>query len=303
MNRIPGYPKIYNLGHAAVADLLLDDVVVEEKIDGSQWSFRLDGDGVHCRSKGKQQDPGQQERMFDKAVETVERLESLLNPGWAYRTEFLLKPKHNTLAYDRVPRQHLILFDVDAGLESYLGPEVKRAEADRLGLDCVPVLLAGKLESYDAFAKLLETVSVLGGQTVEGVVVKNYCRFGTDGKALMGKFVSEKYKEIHAADWKGRHPGGAEIRQAIGQKLRTEARWHKAVQHLREDGRLTGSVRDIGPLIKEVQRDVTEECEEMIKDALFHWARGNINRVVIRGFAEWYKEFLARRQFDGTEID
>ena len=33
------YPKVYAMGHAAIRDLLRDDVVVEEKIDGSQFSF------------------------------------------------------------------------------------------------------------------------------------------------------------------------------------------------------------------------------------------------------------------------
>ena len=36
--------------------------------------------------------------------------------------------------------------------------------------------------------ELLQTTSVLGGQKIEGVVVKSYLRF--DKKALMAKFVS-----------------------------------------------------------------------------------------------------------------
>ena len=33
------YPKIYNLGHKYLEELFLDDVLIEEKIDGSQISF------------------------------------------------------------------------------------------------------------------------------------------------------------------------------------------------------------------------------------------------------------------------
>ena len=33
------YPQIYNLGHKAIAGIFDDDVLIEEKIDGSQFSF------------------------------------------------------------------------------------------------------------------------------------------------------------------------------------------------------------------------------------------------------------------------
>ncbi len=35
------YPKIYGLGHKAITELLSDNVMVEEKIDGSQFSFGI----------------------------------------------------------------------------------------------------------------------------------------------------------------------------------------------------------------------------------------------------------------------
>ena len=41
LNQISSYPKIYSLGHAAILDLLDGRVIVEEKVDGSQFSFGL----------------------------------------------------------------------------------------------------------------------------------------------------------------------------------------------------------------------------------------------------------------------
>lgn len=35
------YPSIFAIGHRALAELLLDPVIVEEKVDGSQFSFGL----------------------------------------------------------------------------------------------------------------------------------------------------------------------------------------------------------------------------------------------------------------------
>lgn len=294
---IHSYPKVYGLGHAAITELFQDPVIIEEKIDGSQFSFSLTENSLECRSKGQEQRVDSPDKMFERATATVKALSPLLQPGWVYRTEYLAKPHHNTLAYDRVPQKHLIIFDIDTGNQAYMGPTEKHTEAERLGMECAPILAEGRFDSFEAFAKLLETPSCLGGQTVEGLVIKNYHRFGRDGKALMGKYVSERFKEVHRDDWKDRHPGGQEIRQQLGQSLRTTARWQKAIQHLREAGQLQNDPRDIGPLIKEIQQDVREECADEIKQQLFKWAWGDISRIIIRGFPEWYKEQLARQQF------
>jgi hypothetical protein len=89
--------------------------------------------------------------------------------------------------------------------------------------------------------------------------------------------------------------------QTLIQAHRTPARWNKAVQHLREEGKLTQTPKDIGPLIKEVQRDVFAECTEDIKEALFKWAQGQISRGVIAGLPEFYKQELARSQFEASD--
>jgi len=38
-NHLGSYPSIYNLGHRYLGDLLDGPVVVEEKVDGSQFSM------------------------------------------------------------------------------------------------------------------------------------------------------------------------------------------------------------------------------------------------------------------------
>ena len=63
----------------------------------------------------------------------------------------------------------------------------------------------------------------------------------------------------------------------------------EAEQHLREAGALTGEMRDIGAIVKEVQRDIfAEECDT-IKDALLEWATPQLHKIVVGGLAEWYK--------------
>lgn len=301
MNSLKGlnsYPSIYNLGHAALADLLDGPVVVEEKIDGSQFSFGLIDGELRCRSKGAKIEVSEPEGMFKRGVEVAQGLD--LTPGWTYRGEYLQKPKHNTLAYGRIPTHHVILFDINTGLETYLSPEEKRAEAGRLGLEVVPVVHVGPLTSFEQFTQIVEQESVLGGVAMEGVVIKNYAKFGPDKKALMGKYVREAFRELHAKEWKASNPTKTDVVESLIEELRTEARWHKAIQHLRDAGLLQHAPQDIGPLLREIPADIEKECADLIKERLFQWAWPQIKRGVTGGFPQWYKDALAKSMFEVT---
>lgn len=150
------YTSIYNFGHRAITDLLKGPVLVEEKIDGSQFSFGIfNRDNPVCngiwdecfelkvRSKGATMIVDAPEKMFTEAVETVKAIRGNLIVGWTYRGEYLKKPKHNALAYDRIPNGHIIIFDINTDEETYLSYAEKKAEAERLGLEIVPLLFEG----------------------------------------------------------------------------------------------------------------------------------------------------------------
>lgn len=301
MNSWHSYSSIYNLGHRAAKDLLTVPVYVEEKIDGSQFSFGIAEDGeLKVRSKGCVMVLDAPEKMFSFAVETVKKLGPLLHPGWTYRGEYLRSAKHNTLAYDRFPKDHIILFDVEIGECEFLSYPEKYEEALRLGLEIVPLLFQGVVENIEQFRSFLETTSTLGGQKVEGVVIKpiGYNLFDVQKKVLMGKFVSEAFKEAHAGEWKAANQTPTDILMMLGAKYGVQARWQKAVQHLMEAGNITDSPQDIGLLMREVPTDVKKECEAEIRDQLFDFAWPHISRMLTRGLPEWYKDRLLRQQFE-----
>jgi hypothetical protein len=293
------YPSVYALGHRALAELFSDPVVIEEKVDGSQFSFGSFGGVLRVRSKGQEIFlDGPIEGMFQRAVETVVELAPLLHDGWTYRAEYLQKPSHNALAYSRIPAKHLIVFDINTGHERYMSYEDKAVESARLGLEAVPLIGAGVFTSPGEIAGLLTRESILGGQLIEGVVVKNYARFGGEKKALMGKYVSERFKEVHAAKWGEANPDQRDVVQQIIGRYKTTARWNKAIQHLRESGRLLDGPQDIGPLMAEVSADVEKECADEIRDILYAHFWPQVRRAVAAGLPEWYKLRLLDRQFD-----
>ena len=128
-------------------------------------------------------------------------------------------------------------------------------------------------------------------------MLKRYDLFGPDKKTVMAKYVREEYKEVHRKLWKADNPSSKDILQRITESFGTEARWQKAVIHLRERGVLEGSPKDIGALLREVPDDVLKECEQEIRDRLFAYAWPHIRRGVTSGLPQWYKDELAKQAF------
>lgn len=332
---INSYSTIFNLGHAAVATLLHGPVIIEEKIDGSQISFRVRDEprdvsdvkvtfedayvgvtgGTHIlevRSKGAMINVEAPEEMFKKAVEILLALfeQGKIPVGYTFRGEYLSKPTHNIAAYDRVPKNHIIIFDIEKGEQAFLNSTDKKAMAETLGFETVPMLhpegSSMEIQNAEEIRAFLNLDSILGGQKVEGVVIKPaaYDLFGRDKKVLMGKFVSEAFKETHAAEWKKLHGPKAQtdILNTLALMYGAPARWFKALQHLREAGQITDSPKDIGALFKEVPADIRKECEQEIKEVLFKWAWTKIARSATAGLAEWYKDLLLKKQFENPSV-
>jgi len=304
--RIPSYPKVHNLGHPLITDLFSEPVVVQEKIDGSQFSFAVIDGKLLCRSKGAMRDIDNPDKLFAPAVDTAKRLrdDGLIKPDLIYRGEALFRPKHNTITYERAPEGGFILFDLQTIGGKLLHPSVVAEEAVAIGLESVPTYahsFDGKptMETLDEW---LDRDSCLGGVKVEGVVMKSLTLFGRDDKPLMGKFVSERFKEAHTKDWRRRNLTRGDVIETIIEGCATEARWEKAVQHLRDDGLLQHAPQDIGPLIRAARADTKEEMEEDIKDALFKHFWPKIEKGSTCGLPEWYKRRLAAAQdYPGRE--
>lgn len=298
--RISSYSDIFTMGHKALAELFSSPVIVEEKIDGSQISFAKIGGELHMRSKGKQLVVLSPEKMFALGVEAVAQVFHLMPEGYTFRGEYLQSEKHNTLKYDRIPKAHIIIFDVDKGNQDYASPAEKYALAAQLGFETVPHLFSGRIESVEQIKALLPATSVLGGAQPEGIVIKNYTRFGPDKKILMGKYVRPEFQEAHAVEWKKTNPVASDIIDTLIKAHKTDARWEKAVQHLRDAGALTQEPKDIAALLAEVEADVERECAQAIKDALWRWAWPKIARGVKAGLPEWYKNKLLEGAIEGA---
>jgi hypothetical protein len=293
--QISNYSKIYQLGHRVARNIFDGPVVVQEKVDGSQFSFANVGGKLQCRSKNNAVGTGgNPEGMFAKAVATAQAIfdTGMLHEDMVVRTEVLDKPKHNVLAYARVPVGNLILYDVERHQRAgdYLRPEELQAMAKQWGLEVVTLFAVKEftLESFkEKITEWFATDSILGGTKIEGVVVKNYALRDQDDDVLMAKFVSEGFKERMDPEYVGK-PQGTVTEQIVA-GFGKEAIWQKAVQHLRDEGKLKGDPKDIGPLIAEIKNDFHAENYAEVSEKIIKAYYAEVVNGIITGFPQWYK--------------
>jgi len=298
---IKAFPKIFAIGTDYIKDIFDDEVEITEKIDGSQFDFGKINNQLYMRSKGTQQFIENPDKMFKEAVDYVVSIESIIPDNKIFYCEYLRTPKHNVLKYNRIPKNHLALFGISDHTHSVFHSEKISEYATYLDIESIPVLMKCKINNHIEFTDLLNNESALGGTKIEGVVIKNYSKkFLLGGQPIpimAGKFVSENFKEVSQTIWKGEHTSKGKW-ETFKESFRTEARWRKAIQHLNDEGRLLNEPKDIGLLIKEIQRDITEEEIENIKSFLWKEFGQEVLRKATSGFPEWYKEELMKRSFE-----
>lgn len=283
------YPKIYALGSAEVISILNEPVEVTEKVDGSQIGFGVIDGELIIRSKGALINQAMPPKMFHDAVAYIRTIKDRLEPGFFHYGECLQTPRHNRLKYGRVPLHNVALFGVKDDRGVFWNSNGVAAVAEELGFDCVPELFFGEC-TMEKLESLLNTPSFLGGE-IEGLVIDS-CDSG-----MKAKLVRPEFKEVKVRkECKARPVGGIEetVREAFRQFC-TEARWDKAIQHLAEDGIIVGSNSDIGPLIKEIHRDVLEEEGEYVKEMLWSLYRKRFLSAVVDGFPRYYQDKLIER--------
>lgn len=296
------YPKVLHVGSLGTDRLLDGEVSVQVKYDGSQFSAQVDeNNNFIYRSSGQIINPNCCDKIFQPTVAHFESLKSVIDfssmAGLIFRGEAFCKPRQNTLTYARVPKGHFILFDVEKRDGSYVTkhPDIQ-CFANRLQVDCVEELYYGRLtleQLQDMQKKYFEQECMLGGCKMEGIVIKNYNQLievGGKIRPVFCKLVRPEFKEMNHGnpDWQ---PSKGKFEE-FAEGFKTEARWRKAIEHLRDRGKLSGELKDIPVIIKEVHDDILAEQEAFIKERLFQLFWKDIKKAAVKSLPEWYKSVL-----------
>ena len=282
--------------------LFEEGVEITEKLDGSQFRWGIVDGKLECHSKGKKLSLLNCDAIFKPAVKHINGIKHKLLNHYNYYGETLAKSRHNVLTYKNVPENHIALFAIrDLDNDIFLTHEEVALVADSLDIDCVKLLYNGKLSqeeivNKDEFLeKFVDNESQLGGTNMEGCVIKNFSRGmhagGHDIPYFMqAKYVADQFRE-RAKLPKNKQSPQAKW-EAVINSYCTEARWDKGIQHLKEEGVLKNSPKDIGVIIKEIYRDITEESKEEILDYLWKTFGNDLLKRSVSGFAPYYLKKL-----------
>jgi len=197
------------------------------------------------------------------------------------------------------PEGNLVLFDIEIGHHIFKDAIEVISQATSLGVHYAAAFSihpdafrhADKKQDEEVLDSLLSCTSSLGGTKVEGVVFKNYSHQTPWGDPAFCKFVSPEFKEQHKKnlDWKQ----GKDLNHALGSQFAVEARWRKSVQRLRDGGKLEGSPKDIGLLLKESSLDLLSEYGDELRERVWKNSWKHIAKAANAGFPEWYKREIA----------
>jgi len=100
------YPKIFSIGQVYIKDIFTEDVNISEKIDGSQMAWAKIGGQLLMRSKGAMLYKEKPEKMFKEGMDYLISIEDRIPENLIFYTEYLQKPRHNTVKYNRIPSKY-----------------------------------------------------------------------------------------------------------------------------------------------------------------------------------------------------
>lgn len=191
-----GISHLYDLynkkGQDFIEKLFNTYVTVNEKMDGSAFIFERDLEtGKFKFYKRDQRNPiTMVDRTLMKYYEVpIQYIESLpphvltkIPRGWKFGLEYFSSPQPVEIAYDRIPKNNLILSYVhvieEAGTIARTIQEKEKLDtwADLLGIERPPIIFQGNLDE-DQKNKIMEFLSTPFNELVEEFKTKSFVRF------------------------------------------------------------------------------------------------------------------------------
>lgn len=250
-------------------------IIIYEKIDGANASFKLDEGKIIAFSRNNQLNEENNLRGFYEWTQEVVDKDKMIE-GKTYYGEWSCRHK---LDYGE-NQNKFFLFDVyDNENEEYLNFNIVQDEAHRLGINLAPVFYEGQFQSIEHIQSFVGK-SVLG-EIGEGVVVKNYGYRDRFGNQVFTKFVSDEFAEMQKTK---KHNVNEKVDPLTGfiQSTLTEARVSKLIHKLVDEGRLEEDygIEDMGTILKGLGSSVFEDIIKEELDTLLKVVKGKVGKSV-----------------------
>lgn len=245
-----------------------DYIVVQEKIDGANFSIRYDAENDAIAAFSRK-NPLDFENNLRGAWQWAQKLDKelvkdVLKTNLVLFGEWLVS---HTIVYPQDKYQNAYFYDVyDVDAKQYLQQDAVKDIVDRLGLIYVPVFYAGEFQSWEHIKQFVGRTD-LGGELGEGVVVKNMSRINDPNTRLpfYTKIVGEKFSEKKSVKPKVIDYEKMEERaklQALTETVVNEARVTKLVHKMVDEGIIPENwdEHDMGTIARNIGKAVYYDC-------------------------------------------
>lgn len=269
------YSKVVRHGKSST-HLTLDgnpEIVVMEKLDGANASFKLENGQLKCFSRNTELNDHETLRGFYNWVQENVDPKRILTE-YIYFGEWLVRHK---LDYGENEKQ-FYLFDIfDKRSEEYLPINVIKMEAERLGLNIAPIFYEGEFQSLDHINSFVGKSQL--GEIGEGVVVKNYNYKDKFGDQVFTKIVSDEFAE-KAKTKKQKLPQQVNELDDFFDTYLTKARVEKILHKLVDEDIIEEDfdVTDMGTILRNSGSRIIEDILEEELDSLIKIVKKKIGK-------------------------
>ncbi|MDT0160424.1 RNA ligase family protein [Bacillus sp. AG4(2022)] len=271
------YMKIIRHGKGGTHNSIYEgaDIVVMEKLDGANSSFKLEDGKVIAFSRNNRLDEHNNLRGFYQWTQTINPAN--LIEGVIYFGEWLVRHK---LEYGEHENK-FYLFDVfDPQEQKFANFDIVESEAHRLNLNLCPVFYKGEFQSLEHIMSFVGKSFL--GKIGEGVVVKNYdFEMNRNGEQQFTKIVSDEFAEVKQVKKQRVSPTGGLLDEFVATNL-TQARVSKILHKLVDEQILEPDydVTDMGAILKNAGTRVYEDIIEEELDTLLKHVKSKIGKVL-----------------------
>jgi RNA ligase len=292
------FTDVVRLGHKNTIGVLAegDNIVIQEKIDGANASFRRVGNELVAFSRNHQLS---EENTLGGFYQFVKELNIQIGEGLIFFGEWtnphkVKYPEH---------QKKFFLFDIyDVTQGKYLPWETVKRVGQSLGLNLVPVFYEGEYKGFDhlqSFVGKTELGGMLGDiSTGEGIVVKNVDYTDRFGNQMYVKLVTDAFREVQ----KQKAPKDPKVEATQEQKFVdqtvTTARIEKFLHKFVDEGILDEQfgIEDMGIILKNMNTRIYEDIIKEESDLLpEQHDEKQLRKAISRTVANTVKKIIDKR--------
>lgn len=256
-----------------------DNIVIQEKLDGANASFRREGDELVCFSRKQQLDEHNTLNGFYNWVKSLDPMQ--FPKGYTHFGEWLCRSR---IDYGKYKKQ-FFLFDVyDEAQEMYGGWPLVKLVAEKQGLNLVPCFYQGVYQG-DEHMRSYVGMSFLAIRG-EGVVVKHRFPETRPETRNFIKIVSDEYKEMKTPKQTKKAP----LESQFVEQFLTRARVEKKLDELVDEQIIPEhfDITDMGMILPNLKPRILEDILEEEYDSL----RKVVNRSIGKQLPKHVKEVI-----------